>query len=86
LVYFLLLSVFSVLFLKISWEDACVNHLLPNVFEQMDSFSKVSNFLTETLVVVKNLRWVKPICQYYELLPFVSVSFKWLFNCTIPRH
>jgi hypothetical protein len=78
--------VFSVLFLKISWEDACLNHMLPNVFEQMGGFSKVFNFLTETLVVVKNLRWVKPIFQCYELLPFVTVSIKGPFNCTIPRH
>jgi hypothetical protein len=66
------------LFLTISWEDACLNHLLPNVFEQMDGFSKVSKVLTETLLVVKNLRCVKPICQYYELLPVVTVSFKGL--------
>ena len=86
MVYCLLVSVFSVLFLTISCEDACLNHLLPNVLEQMDGFSKVSNFLTENLVIVKNLRCVKPIWQYYELLPYVTFSFKGPFNCTIPRH
>jgi hypothetical protein len=33
--------VFSVLFLKISWKDVCLNHLLPNVFKQMDDLGKI---------------------------------------------
>ena len=86
MLHFLLVSVFSVPFLTSSWEDGCLNHLLPNVFEQMDGFSKVSSFLTETLVVVNNLRWVNPICQYYELLPVLTFTFRRPFNCTAPRH
>jgi hypothetical protein len=82
MVYFLSLSVLSGLFLIISWEDGCLNHQPSNVSEQMDGFSKVK-ILTETLVGVKNLRWVKPICQYYELLPFVTFSFEGPFSCNI---
>jgi hypothetical protein len=85
LVYFLV-SVFSVLFLKIRWEDAYLNHLLSSVLDQMDGFLKVSKFLTETLVVLKKLKWVKPIHQYYELLPIVTIFFKGPFSCTVPRH
>jgi hypothetical protein len=36
--------VFSVLFLKISWKDVCLNHLLPNVFQQMDVLRKSLEF------------------------------------------
>jgi hypothetical protein len=45
---------------------ASTNRLLPNVFEQMDGFSKVSNFLTETLLVMNNLRWVKQISHFTD--------------------